>query len=113
MILWSNDPVATTTSRPLRGLRVFINYRREDTAGYAGRLYDNLITWGGAGDVFMDVDGIPFGSEFDTVVQQELLECDVVLAIVGPHWLYARDEVTGQRRLDNAKDFVRLEQRLL
>ncbi|MEY2571442.1 MAG: hypothetical protein QOE63_1792, partial [Acidimicrobiaceae bacterium] len=37
--------------------RVFISYRREDTAGHAGRLYDTLVAkLGDDGNVFMDVD---------------------------------------------------------
>src|SRR5262249_34045163 len=34
--------------------------------------------------------------------------CDVLLALIGPGWLDARD-ASGQRRLDNPLDFVRLE----
>ena len=37
---------------------IFISYRREDTAGYAGRLYDRLAAHFGPDRVFMDVEGI-------------------------------------------------------
>ena len=43
--------------------KVFINYRREDTAPYAGRLYDRLIAHFGEDQVFIDIDQIePEGS---------------------------------------------------
>jgi hypothetical protein len=36
--------------------KVFISYRREDTPGHAGRLYDRLQQEFGADNVFIDVD---------------------------------------------------------
>jgi hypothetical protein len=38
---------------PLRA--IFISYRRDDSEGQAGRLYDDLIRQFGEGSVFMDV----------------------------------------------------------
>jgi hypothetical protein len=35
--------------------RIFISYRRRETAGYAGRLYDGLVDHFGSERVFMDV----------------------------------------------------------
>ena len=37
---------------------IFISYRRDDTGGYAGRLFDRLSTHFGRGNIFMDVDTI-------------------------------------------------------
>ena len=36
--------------------KIFISYRRDDSAGHAGRLYDRLEGHFGQGQVFMDVD---------------------------------------------------------
>ena len=44
---------------------IFICYRREDTGGYSGRLYDHLIRHFGKGQIFMDIDAIPVGQDFD------------------------------------------------
>lgn len=88
--------------------KVFISYRRDDSAGHAGRLHDRLESVFGRDLLFMDVDAIPLGADFVQVLADEVEKCDVLLAIIGPGWLDARDE-QGIRRLDNPADFVRIE----
>lgn len=88
--------------------RVFVSYRREDSAASAGRLGDRLMHEFGKDHVFMDVDSIPFGSDFVKRLAEEVQRCDVLLAVIGPEWTEIRDE-DGNRRLDDPKDFVRLE----
>ena len=87
---------------------VFISYRRDDSEGQAGRLYDDLVRQFGDESVFMDVAGIEPGLDFRKVIDKNVSSCGVLLALIGPSWLDAKDE-TGQRRLDNPLDFVRLE----
>lgn len=89
-------------------LRVFINYRRGDSSGYAGRLYDALADRSPNWQVFMDIDTIEPGTDFVTVIDQALNNCDVVIAVIGDQWIAAAD-AKGQRRLDDPNDFVRLE----
>jgi TIR domain len=86
---------------------VFISYRREDTSGYAGRLYDSLRARIGGG-VFMDIDAIEPGLDFVEAIEGAMQRCTVVLALIGDRWLAVRD-AQGRTRLDNAGDFVRLE----
>lgn len=88
--------------------RIFISYRREDTEGQAGRLFDDLSAHFGKDSVFMDVTGIAPGFDFRNAIDHEVSACDVFLAIIGKHWIDAIDE-SGNRRLDNPDDFVRLE----
>jgi hypothetical protein len=88
--------------------KVFINYRRDDTAGYAGRIHDRLEGEFGADLLFMDVDTIPLGANFTEVLRNGIAGCDVLLALIGPNWLSIRDE-EGNRRLDNPGDFLRIE----
>jgi hypothetical protein len=89
--------------------KVFINYRREDDQGNAGRLYDRLEAELGAGRIFMDVEGhIKGGDDFVDVLRAQVAACDVLLAIIGPRWLTIADE-TARRRLDNPDDWVRVE----
>jgi|GEM_PF-2586680 len=92
----------------LRGLRVFVSYRRHDTPGYAGRLYDYLVRRLGPEGVFMDIDDIRPGTDFDEVIHEALAECDVLLALIGPSWSTSTDR-KGHRRLDEPADFVRRE----
>jgi len=87
---------------------IFISYRREDSAGYAGRLFSDLQRRFGPELVFMDVAGIGLGQDFRKVVDRQVSGCDVLLAIVGKGWVDARN-AASERRLDDAKDFVRLE----
>jgi hypothetical protein len=87
---------------------IFISYRRGDSAGYAGRVLDRLENEFGRDVVFMDVDDIPLGVDFAKFLQDAIAQCDVLLAVIGPDWLDARDE-QGRRRLDNPGDFVRIE----
>jgi TIR domain len=88
--------------------KIFISYRRDDSAGHAGRIHDRLEREFGRNMVFMDVDKIPLGENFLKVLREEVGKCSVLLAIIGPGWLDARDG-DGLRRLDDPNDFVRAE----
>jgi hypothetical protein len=87
--------------------KVFISYRRDDSAPYAGRLYDRLADAVGAENIFMDVDSISFGLDFAEAIRTAVASCDVLLAMIGPEWLTISER--GRRRLDDPDDFVRLE----
>jgi len=87
---------------------IFINYRRDDAHGTAGRLRDRLVRDPRSTQVFMDVDNIPAGVDFVDYMNEQVAECDVLLAIIGPDWLHSTDQ-SGTRRLDNPGDYVRLE----
>jgi hypothetical protein len=87
---------------------IFINYRRDDTPGVAGRLFDYLATKYSRGDLFMDVDAMQPGIDFAKQLDTQVSQCRVLLAVIGPRWLEARDK-GGTRRLDNDKDYVRIE----
>ncbi len=88
--------------------RIFINYRRQDTEGYVGRLYDHLLKHFDSGDIFIDVNSIQPGVDFTRALENAVSACDVFIAMIGPQWLNATDE-GGERRLDQWNDFVRLE----
>jgi hypothetical protein len=87
---------------------IFISYRRDDSEGQAGRLYDDLARRFGEDCVFMDVAGIEPGLDFRKVIDRHVASCGVLLAVIGPTWTEAKNE-KGERRLDNPLDFVRLE----
>ncbi|RJP68677.1 MAG: toll/interleukin-1 receptor domain-containing protein, partial [Comamonadaceae bacterium] len=87
---------------------IFISYRRDDSAGYAGRLYDRLIPHFGADRVFMDVEGIELGTDFVAAIEEAVGSCRVLIVIIGDEWLKTADAL-GRRRLDDPHDFIRLE----
>ncbi len=88
--------------------RIFISYRRQETAWPAGRLYDVLVKHFAAEQVFKDVDNIEPGDDFVERITAAVASCDVLLALIGPQWLTMTDE-NGDRRLHNPEDYVRLE----
>ena len=87
---------------------IFISYRRDDSAGYAGRLYDRLAAHFGAERVFMDVEGIEPGLDFVVAIEEAVGSCRVLIAVIGDEWTTAAD-AAGRRRLDDPNDFIRLE----
>jgi hypothetical protein len=89
-------------------MKIFISYRRDDSAGYAGRLFDHLTKHFGSRNVFMDIDTIEPGEDFRNVVQNAVSKCDVVLVMIGKQWLNITDP-QGKRRLDDPLDWVRVE----
>src|SRR5437764_14587571 len=87
---------------------IFISYRRDDTEGYAGRLFEDLCERFGKDAVFMDVAGIEPGRDFRRAIEQQVASCGVLLAMIGKNWVGITD-AQGRRRLDDPNDFVRLE----
>lgn len=87
---------------------IFISYRREDSAGFAGRIYDRLTSRLERERIFFDVDNIEPGLDFVKVLSDRVGACDALVAIIGKDWLSARDK-HNRRRLDDPNDFVRIE----
>src|SRR4051794_35794943 len=88
-------------------LKIFISYRREDSAASALSIGQYLENEFGRKNVFIDLD-MRAGAKFPTVLEQRLAECKVMLVLIGPEWLNASDQ-HGRRRLDQPDDWVRLE----
>ena len=87
--------------------KILISYRRSDTDAIAGRIHDRLSAYYGEELVFMDIDSIPFATDFRDHIQDALAKTDIMLAIVGPQWLGA--QASGQNRIRDETDPVRIE----
>jgi hypothetical protein len=87
--------------------KIFITYRREETAGHTGRIYDSLVARFGDRGVFMDVDLQP-GVDFVERITHAVGACQVLVAVIGPRWASVQDE-EGRPRLADPEDYVRLE----
>jgi TonB family protein len=87
---------------------IFISYRRSDSQGEAGRLFDDLVKHFGDDTVFMDVAAIEAGRDFRRAIEEAVTKCGVLLVMIGPEWVDAKDE-RGTRRLNDSSDFVRIE----
>ncbi len=88
--------------------KIFISYRRDDAPGSTGRLYDRLADSFPREALFMDVDAMVPGVDFVRELDEAVQDCDVLLAVIGRHWLDAAAP-SGARRLDDPEDFVRIE----
>jgi TIR domain len=99
--------VGPTGPATVPGPKVFITYRREDTAAHAGRLYDAMVARFGEDNVFMDVDMAP-GVDFVERITEAVAACHVLIVVMGPSWATVEDE-RGTARLSDPEDFVRLE----
>jgi hypothetical protein len=95
------------SSPSVRG-RIFINYRRQETAYPAGWLFDRLAARFGADRIFKDVDSIDPGEDFVKVISDAVGSSRILLALIGHEWLTLPGE-DGRPRIDDPEDFVRLE----
>jgi len=87
---------------------IFVSYRRDDSEGEAGRLFDDLVREFSETSVFMDVAAIEAGRDFRKAIDESVATCSVLLVIIGKEWNEAKNE-TGRRRLDDSFDLVRLQ----
>ena len=88
--------------------RVFINYRRENAQGRAGRLADNLRLYLGEKNVFFDQDDITPGGEFVVESLHAVANSRILLTVIGRDWATVKDDF-GSHRLAKPDDLVRLE----
>jgi hypothetical protein len=94
-------------SRPKGGRRfegVFISYRRNEAAAYAGRLYDRLTARFGRERVFIDTENVGRGADFVEAITDAAESCAVMIALISRQWARA----TGGEQ-DEEEDYVRLE----
>jgi hypothetical protein len=94
--------------QPHKSNLIFLSYRREDTPAITGRIYDRLVQRFGREAIFKDVDSIPLGVNFRQHIDSIIAECSVVLVVIGNRWAGGAGEA-GKRRLDDPRDFVRIE----
>lgn len=87
---------------------IFLSYRRDDSAFATGRIYDELVVRFSKDDVFRDVDSIPAGEDFDRILKEQLVGCQVMLVVIGLDWV-GQQEKSRSRRIDSPTDRVRLE----
>ena len=96
-------PQKTAASDP----RIFLSYRRDDSAAIVGRIYDRLADEYGNENIFKDVDSIPYGTDFIAYLDREVKKCNVFFAVIGPRWMGAGSDAGG--RLGDPNDLVRIE----
>lgn len=85
------------------GASVFLSYRREDSAGHAGRICEHLASVFGPEHVFMDVQDIAPGQDFADSIEQTISSCQAVVVVIGPRW------AADLKARSGGEDFVRHE----
>jgi hypothetical protein len=91
-------------------MRLFISYRRDDTASAAGRSYDRLCRVLRPDDVFFDVSAIKGGEDFEERIERAINDSDAALIFIGDKWV--EPAAPGDTaRIWKADDYVRTEVR--
>ncbi|MBI5964080.1 MAG: SUMF1/EgtB/PvdO family nonheme iron enzyme [Chloroflexi bacterium] len=88
--------------------KIYISYRRADSTYLIGQIRERLIAAFGKQSVFDDLDEVPAGMDFRSVVKNELNSCNVMLVLIGPQWAGIAD-AHGNKRLFDPNDFTRIE----
>ena len=89
--------------------KIFVSYRRRDSAIFVGRIYDRLISYYGTDSIFLDIDSLHGADNFPEVLSETIRKSAVVLAVIGNDWLGVQNGDPQERRIDDQSDFVRLE----
>jgi hypothetical protein len=80
--------------------KIFISYRRSETAWAARALFERL--WREFGDrVFIDIEGLTLGTDYTQVIDAHLDGCEVMLALIGATWL---DEIRRREAEEGDED---------
>ncbi len=89
--------------------QIFISYRKEDSAEQTQKIYDSLVRAFNSEIVFKDIENhIPLGADFQEHICKTISECKVLLVVIGKNWLDISGS-EGKRKIDDSRDFIRLE----
>jgi hypothetical protein len=92
-------------------MKVFLSYRRADSQATAGRMAQFLDAIPAVDEVFLDVDGISPGENFESRIAQTLAQVSHAFVLIGPQWAGPAG-AGGKTRLFDADDMVRREVQL-
>ena len=82
---------------------IFISYRRSDSAGYAGRIFDRLRYWFDEDELFFDVANIETGDDFPEEIDRAIRAVSAVLVIIGPQWLDELNQRVSEPKVDRVR----------
>ena len=101
-------PGFTNRQKSNMSRKVFINYRRKDLDGYAERIQQCIEAEFGAQSVFLDKD-INYAEPWPERIRRALEEAEIVLALIGDRWFEEKGDADLRPRIDDPKDWVRVE----
>src|SRR5215468_9561800 len=87
---------------------IFISYRRSDSKSEARSICQRLEKSFGKRKVFIDVDSIRPGENFQSVLKNDLEKCNIMVVVIGPRWL---ESLRSSKPPDSEtnRDYVHLE----
>lgn len=88
--------------------RIFLSYRRADSADVTAHLYQALAKRYYGRNVFVDIETMRPGTDFRIQIAKTIKRCDAVFVVMAERWLDIRDD-QGRRRLNSPDDLVRIE----
>ena len=105
--------VRTTNFRHATGFErmtggIFISYRRQDSKSDARSICQRLEKTFGRGRVFIDVDSIRPGEDFQSVLENDLDKCNIMIVVIGPRWLELLRS-SGPTDSQTSQDYVSME----
>jgi CHASE2 domain-containing sensor protein len=95
-------------ARSTEKLKIFLSYRRSESSGYSGRIYDRLRAALPDAEVFMDVESLEPGLDWRSKLGEQIDRANVMLVLIGAQWRTLADP-SGRRRLDDPQDVTRWE----
>jgi hypothetical protein len=90
-------------------LRLFINYRHDDTWGEALLLRDRLANRFGSENIFLDVHDVLPGMNWLEEIKSHRASCDVLLSLIGPRWMSIMKMREQAAVVQPTEDYVRFE----
>src|SRR5690554_1803754 len=87
---------------------LFISYRRNDSPDATGRIYDYLKKTYGRKKIFIDIESIPLGVNFERHIEEKIKTCKVFIPIIGKNW-NKTSQSDYKSKLDIPNDYVRIE----
>lgn len=87
--------------------KIFISYRRSDTADEAYRLYQKLTEDFGKDRVFLDISNINLGRNFEHTIEQAIKLTSIFIVLIGPNWEGKTNRT--ELRINSEDDYVRYE----
>lgn len=88
---------------------IFISYRRDDGMDISARIYESLCREFGKKTVFRDIESITPGMEFNSRIENKILESKYFLPIITKNW----NPISGDSfKLFNEDDWIRKELRI-
>lgn len=89
--------------------RLFISYRRSDSAWAAIAIHTFLVERFGAENVFKDLESILPGQPWQEALESALDSCELMLVLIGSEWATCKSSFWSSPRIKQNGDMVRKE----